>query len=78
MFRYTVDLNIIKRIKEVVEQTLIDNHKEKLNIRIKASPCDNDAIVLDITLPENEMDTLVSMMKALGAAKLGITKIILE
>ena len=78
LFRYSVDLNVIKRIKEVVEAVLVDNKKEKLNIHIKAYPNDANSIALEIKLPQNEMDLLVSMMKALGGASLGITKIILE
>ncbi len=78
MFRYAVDLNVIKRIKEVVENTLVANKKEKLNIHIKAYPQDSNSIALEIKLPKTEMDLLVSMMKALGGASLGITKIILE
>ena len=78
LFRYSVDLNVIKRIKEVVEQTLVLNNKQKLNIHIKAYPQDTTSIALEIRLPQNEMDLLVSMMKALGGASLGIAKIILE
>ena len=78
LFRYAVDVNVIKRIKEVVEETLVSSGKEKLNIHIKAYPQDSNSIALDIKIPQNEMDLLVSMMKALGGASLGITKIILE
>ena len=78
LFRYAVDLNVVKRIKEVVEKTLVENNKEKLNIHIKAYPQDTNSIALEIKLPQNEMDLLVSMMKALGGASIGITKIILE
>lgn len=78
LFRYAVDLNVVKRIKEVVEKTLVENNKEKLNIHIKAYPQDTNSIVLEIKLPQNETDLLVSMMKALGGASIGITKIILE
>ena len=78
LFRYSVDINVIKRIKEVVETTLVKNGKEKLNIYIRAYPQDSNSIGLEIKLPQNEMDLLVSMMKALGGASLGITKIILE
>ena len=78
LFRYAVDVNVIKRIKEVVEQTLVSSGKEKLNIHIKAYPQDSNSIALEIKIPQNEMDLLVSMMKALGGASLGITKIILE
>ena len=78
LFRYAVDINVIKRIKEVVETTLVKHGKEKLNIYIRAYPQDSNSIGLEIKLPQNEMDLLVSMMKALGGASLGITKIILE
>ena len=78
LFRYNVDANILKRIKEVVEKTLIDNHKETVNIHIKAFPVDQSSITLEIKLPDTEMELLVNMMKALGGASMGITKIILE
>ena len=78
MFRYAVDINVMKRIQEVMENTLVENGKEDLNIRIKAYPQDTNSIALEIKLPGNEMELLVSMMKALGGASLGITKIVLE
>ena len=78
MFRYSVDVNVLKRIKEVIEKTLVDNDKQTLNIHIKAYPVDSSSISLEIKLPDTEMELLVSMMKALGGASLGITKIILE
>ena len=78
MFRYSVDVNVLKRIKQVIEKTLVDNGKETLNIHIKAYPVDSSSISLEIKLPDTEMELLVSMMKALGGASLGITKIILE
>ncbi len=78
LFRYAVDINVIKRIKAVVEETLVKNNKEKLNIHIKAYPVDSNSIALEIKLPQNENELLVSMMKALGGAAMGITKIILE
>ncbi len=78
MFRYSVDLNVIKRIKSVVEETLVTHNKQKLNIHIRAYPLDANSIALEIKLPQNETNLLVSMMKALGGASLGITKITLE
>ena len=78
LFRYSVDVNVIKRIKEVVEATLIANDKQKLNIHIKAYPLDSNSIALEIKLPQNEMELLATMMRALGGASLGITKIIVE
>lgn len=78
LFRYSVDVNVLKRIKEVVEATLVAQGKEKIDIHIKAYPVDANSINLEIKLPQDELDLLVSMMKALGGASLGITKIILE
>ena len=78
LFRYSVDVNVLKRIKEVVENTLVEQNKEDLDIHIKGYPQDANSIVLEIKLPESEMNLLVSMMKTLGGASLGITKIILE
>ena len=78
LFRYTVDSGVLKRIKEVVEKTLIDNHKENVNIHIKAFPVDQTSITLEIKLPDTEKELLINMMKALGGASIGITKIILE
>jgi hypothetical protein len=78
LFRYNIDSGILTRIKDVVEKTLIDNHKENVNIHIKAFPVDQSSITLEIKLPDTEMELLVNMMKALGGAYMGITKIILE
>ncbi len=78
LFRFAVDVNIVMKIKGVIEQTLIAHNKEKLNIHIKALPIDSSSISLEIMLPQNETNLLVNMMKALGNASLGITKIILE
>ena len=78
LFRHSVDVNVIKRIKEVVEATLVANEKQTLNIHIKAFPVDSNSIGLEIKLPQNEMELLATMMRALGGASLGITKIIVE
>ena len=78
LFRNVIDSGILKRIKEVVERTLIDNNKQTVNIHIKAFPVDQSSITLEIKLPDTEMELLVNMMKALGGASMGITKIILE
>ena len=78
LFRNSVDINVIKRIKTVVEETLVSEGKQKLNIHIKAYPNDSNSISLEIKLPQNEIDLLVLMMRNLGGASLGITKIIVE
>ncbi len=79
MFRHPADLNVITRIKEIIENTLIAEHKENLPMHMKAYPIDETTIGLDILrIPENERDLLVTMMKALGNGRLGIVKITVE
>ena len=79
MFRRPVDLNIIQRIREIIEKTLISERKENLPLRMKAYPVDDTTIGLDILrIPESEKQLLVTMMKALGNAGLGISRITLE
>jgi hypothetical protein len=79
LFRKPVDLNVIKSIKEIVEQTLIANHKENVQIRMKAYPLDSTTIALDIIrMPASESELLVSIIKAIGNGGLGIGKITLE
>ncbi|MBQ7363740.1 MAG: hypothetical protein IJW48_04750 [Clostridia bacterium] len=79
MFRRPADLNVITRIKEIIENTLIAEHKENIPMHIKAYPIDETTIGLDILrIPESEKQLLVTMMKALGNGHLGIIKITVE
>ena len=79
LFRYNIDLNVIKRIKEIVEETLVVLHKENVPIHIKASPKDATTIQLDIMrLPSSEQELLVKIIRAIGEGNIGIYKIILE
>ena len=79
LFRRSVDLNVIKKIQAIVEQTLVANNKQNIHIHMKAYPQDNNTITLDILkMPEEETELLVSIIKAIGNGGLGITKIILE
>ena len=79
IFRHPVDLNMIGSIKEVVEQTLVKQGKENIHIHIKAYQESKETINLEILrLPENENDLLVAIVKAIGNAKIGVSKIIVE
>ena len=78
IFRRAVDLNVISRIKEIVESTLIQERKAHVHIYMKAYPVDSYTINLDMRLPENEGELLVTLVKAIGNGHLGITKIIVE
>ncbi len=79
IFRRSVDLNVISRIREIIEQTLIIHGKEHINIHIKAYQEDKESINLDILkVPRGESDLVISIVKAIGNAKIGVTKIILE
>lgn len=79
MFKGQIDLNVIPRIKEIIENTLISENKLDIPLRMKAYPVDGTTIGLDILrIPESEKQLLVTMMKALGNAGLGIVKITVE
>ena len=78
IFRRAVDLNVITRIKEIVESTLVSERKAHVHIYMKAYPVDAYTINLDMKLPENEGELLVTLIKAIGNGHLGITKIIVE
>ncbi len=79
IFRKTVDLNVIKRIKEIVEQTLTVKGKKQVQIHMKAYPKDATTICLDVLkMPRDEEALLVDIIKAIGTAGLGISKITLE
>ena len=78
LFRRNIDMNIIKRIKEIVESTLIREGKQELKIHMKAYSTDSYTINLDVTLPSTESDLVVTLVKAIGGGGLGVTKITLE
>ena len=78
LFRRNIDMNIIKRIREIVEATLISEGKASLNIHMKAYSTDSYTINLDIKVPSTEVELVVTIVKAIGNGGLGITKIILE
>jgi hypothetical protein len=79
IFRHTVDVNIAKRIKELIEETLRREEKTDVNIRIKAYPGDSSNVfVLEIKLPDSENNLLVSMMQTIGRSGIGVTKIVID
>ena len=78
IFRRPVDLNVITKIKEIVEATLVQEQKAHIHIYMKAYPIDSYTINLDMKLPDTESELLVTLVKAIGNGRLGITKIIVE
>lgn len=78
-FRYdVVNLNVISKIKEIVERTLISEGKQDVKIFMKAYPQEQSLVVLDVKLPSDEQPLLVTLIKAIGNGGLGVTKITLE
>ena len=79
IFRHAVDVNIITRIRSIVEQTIKDTGKQNVRIHMKAYQEEKDIIVLEVLkMPKSEQELLVSIVKAIGNARMGVTKIILE
>ncbi len=79
IFRQPVDFSIMGKIKEAIERTLVSTGKSDVPIHMKAYPEENDVITLHITkMPAAEYDLLIAIVKAIGNAKIGVTKILLE
>lgn len=79
IFGRNFDPNILGRIKEIVEETLVAKNKGDIHIHIKAYPVDSYTINLDIMkIPVSEKNLLVSIIKAIGNSKIGVTKITVE
>ena len=78
IFRYNFDPNIIPRIKEITDSTIQQLNKGDVDIHIRAYPNDANSIFLNVKLPSNEMDLLVSIVKAIGNARIGVTKVSIE
>ena len=78
-FRKTVDISVVNKIQEIIEQTLIDNGKQDVPMHLKAFQVDDNTVGLDIIrLPNKEKDLIVTLMKALGNGHIGISKITVE
>lgn len=79
IFRYAVDPNIISSIRTIIEDTIKREGKQHVRIHMKAYQEDRDTINLDILkMPREEQELLVSIVKAIGNARIGVIKIILE
>ncbi len=79
IFRRDVDLNIIGKIKEIILETMKENHKSHIRMQMRAYQEDKEIINLDILrMPKEEQDLLISIVKAIGNARIGVVKIILE
>lgn len=78
-FARRFDMNVLRSIKEIVEQTIVAEGKTDVKIAMKAYPVDSYTINLDITkIPKTEERLLLSIVQALGHGRLGISKIVVE
>lgn len=79
IFRSATDPNVISRIREIIEETIRREGKQNVRIHMRAYQEDRDTINLDILkMPRAEQELLVAMVKAIGNARIGVVKIILE
>ena len=80
LFRRRMDSDSVKKkIRTIVEDTLIAQNKTHVLIHMKAYATDDYTMNIDILkMPKNESELLVSIVRAIGNGGLGITKIILE
>ena len=79
IFRTAPDTNVIARIKEIIEQTVARENKKHVRMHMRAYREERDVITLDIIkMPKAEQDLLVAIVKAIGNARIGVSKIIIE
>lgn len=79
IFRTAPDPNVISRIRQIIEDTIRRENKQHVRIHMRAYQEDRDTINLDIIkMPRAEQELLVAMVKAIGNARIGVIKIILE
>ncbi len=78
-FARIFDMNVLKRIKEIVEETIVAEGKGDVRIQMKAYPVDSYTVNLDVTkIPKTEERLLLAIVHALGNARIGISKIVVE
>lgn len=79
LFRHVVDYNVTVEIQKILVKTLEANDKSDLHIRVRATVPDNNSVLLEfVEFPEQEMDLLCEIIKALGNSGIGIAKAVLE
>ena len=79
IFRTSVDYSVFGRIKDTIETTVISLDKADVPILMRASLEGDNIINLNITkMPKNEEQLLISIVKAIGNSRIGVTKIIIE
>ncbi len=79
IFRRAADANIIGKIREIIEETIKQNNKQHVRIHMKAYQEDRDVVNLDVLkMPADEQELLIAIVKAIGNARIGVIKIILE
>ena len=79
LFRHIVDYNVTVEIQKILVKTLEKFDKSDLHIRVRATVPDTSTVLLEfVEYPEQEMDLLCEIIKALGGAGIGIAKAVLE
>ena len=79
IFRRAADANVIGKIREIIEETIKQNNKQHVRIHMKAYQEDRDVVNLDVLkMPADEQELLIAIVKAIGNARIGVIKIILE
>ncbi len=75
IFKGLVDPNLIKKIQEIMLDTVKRLGKEKVSIRVKARTVDERTVALDfIKVPEEELQLLIDIVNTLGKSNIGIIK----
>ena len=78
-FRNKVDPNVTAVIHRLMSEALEKNFKTHVYMKVKATIPEENVVLLNfVKFPQEEMELLVTIINHLGAAKIGITKIILE
>ena len=79
IFRSSIDFGVFGKIKSVIEETIIREDKAYVPIAMKAFPEGDNVVNINITrMPRSEEELLITIVKAIGNARIGVTKIILE
>ncbi len=78
IFKQNFDPKITKRIGEIVQETIRRENKENVDIDISAKPNNSISFYLQFRLPNSEEKLLMSIINAIGNARIGITKISIE
>lgn len=79
IFRNSTDSNIIPTIGRIVKDTVNAQGKQNVRIHMKAYNEDRNTVTLDVLkMPAAEEELLITIVKAIGNAGIGVTRITIE